>query len=82
MKRVTGIGGIFFKSDNPSSLFAWYEKHLGIQHAPDSPTNGTFSTFEWRDADEPETKGMPVWSVFPRDSGTRIELWEPPKQGL
>jgi len=29
MERVTGIGGIFFKSDNPSELYKWYEKHLG-----------------------------------------------------
>ena len=30
MKRVTGIGGIFFKAKNPKELAAWYEKHLGI----------------------------------------------------
>ncbi len=31
MKRVTGIGGIFFKSESPPQLYDWYEKHLGIQ---------------------------------------------------
>ena len=31
MKRVTGIGGIFFKSENPDQLYAWYEKHLGLK---------------------------------------------------
>ena len=31
MKRVTGIGGIFFKSDHPEQLYAWYEKHLGLK---------------------------------------------------
>ena len=30
MKRVTGIGGIFFKAQDPKALAAWYEKHLGI----------------------------------------------------
>ena len=30
MKRVTGIGGIFFKSQDPKALGAWYKKHLGI----------------------------------------------------
>lgn len=30
MKRVTGIGGVFFKSGDPKSLQAWYEKHLDI----------------------------------------------------
>jgi glyoxylase I family protein len=32
-ERVQGIGGLFFRSENPKSLTAWYEKHLGI----DSP---------------------------------------------
>ena len=30
MKRVTGIGGIFFKAKDPVALRAWYQKHLGI----------------------------------------------------
>jgi len=30
MKRVTGIGGIFFKARDPAALGAWYKKHLGI----------------------------------------------------
>jgi predicted enzyme related to lactoylglutathione lyase len=64
MKRVTGIGGIFFKSDDPKNLYAWYEKHLGIEASAD----GTGATFEWRDAQSPETKGMTVWSIFPRIS--------------
>lgn len=29
MKRVTGIGGIFFKSKDPKALCAWYKTHLG-----------------------------------------------------
>jgi len=31
MKRVTGIGGIFFKSEDPEKLYQWYENHLGIE---------------------------------------------------
>ena len=31
MKRVTGIGGVFFKANDPKELAAWYEKHLGIE---------------------------------------------------
>lgn len=31
MKRVTGIGGVFFKSDDPEKLYAWYEENLGIK---------------------------------------------------
>ncbi len=30
MKRVIGVGGIFFKAKNPKELAAWYKKHLGI----------------------------------------------------
>lgn len=63
MKRVTGIGGIFFKSDNPDRLYQWYEKHLGIQPAPD----GTGAIFEWREKQAEQT-GMTVWSIFPHDT--------------
>ena len=31
MKRVTGIGGVFFKTENPEALKKWYGKHLGIE---------------------------------------------------
>jgi hypothetical protein len=34
MKRVTGIGGIFFKSQDPKQLYDWYQKHLGIEPEP------------------------------------------------
>lgn len=40
-KRVTGIGGIFFKSKNPATLKAWYNKHLGL----DTDQYGT--SFHW-----------------------------------
>lgn len=30
MKRVTGIGGIFFKSTDPKALGEWYKAHLGV----------------------------------------------------
>jgi len=58
MKRVTGIGGIFFKSDNPKKTRDWYKKHLGID-------NGKYGgTFEWRHASNPERKGYTAWSIF------------------
>ena len=64
MKRVTGIGGIFFKSESPEKLYQWYEKHLGITRAPD----GSGVVFEWRDAQESNKTGMTVWSIFPADT--------------
>src|SRR2546421_12434407 len=62
MKRVTGIGGIFFKADNTEKLYQWYEKHLGITRAPD----GSGAMFEWRDGPDLEQKGMTIWAIFPR----------------
>jgi predicted enzyme related to lactoylglutathione lyase len=59
MPRVRGIGGIFFKSENPEALYAWYEKHLGIVGRPDQG-----ASFPWRRADEPAQEEMTVWSIF------------------
>jgi len=64
VKRVTGIGGIFFKSEAPEELYDWYEKHLGIRRTPD----GSGAVFEWLEVEDSEKKGMTVWSVFPRDT--------------
>ena len=67
MKRVTGIGGVFFKSTNPAELYAWYEKHLGICREP----HGQGASFEWREAraadgSEPGPKAVTAWSIFPQ----------------
>ena len=34
MKRVTGLGGVFFKADDPEALYRWYEEHLGVTMTP------------------------------------------------
>ncbi len=60
MTRVRGIGGIFFKSQNPEALNAWYEKHLGITSRPNEG-----AMFAWRRADDPSKEQVTVWSVFP-----------------
>jgi predicted enzyme related to lactoylglutathione lyase len=60
MKKVTGIGGAFFKAKNPKELAAWYEKHLGI------PFDGNvYTSFKWKD-DGPD--GQTVFSIFGADS--------------
>ncbi len=56
MKKVTGIGGIFFKCQNPEATRAWYARHLGFQ------TDEYGATFEWRQADDPDKKGYTAWS--------------------
>ena len=58
VKRVTGIGGIFFKSENPSEMRDWYHKHLGLV------TNKYGSLFEFRLTDSPDEKGYLQWSPF------------------
>jgi predicted enzyme related to lactoylglutathione lyase len=62
MKKVTGLGGIFFKCDNPQQLNAWYAQHLGLI----TTTYGT--TFEWRQADNPSKTGTTTWCTFPQEA--------------
>ena len=62
MKRVTGIGGIFFKCKNPEQMKGWYNKHLGLVK------DEYGSVFEFRKSDEPEKKGYTVWSPFPNST--------------
>ena len=62
-KRVTGIGGIFFKSKDPDQIKEWYRKHLGF----DTDEYGT--CFEWRQAEDGKQKGFSQWSPI-KDSTT------------
>lgn len=63
MKRVTGIGGIFFKAKDPKALSAWYQKHLGL----DVQEWGG-ATFDWVTADNPTGTGTTAWNVFKEDT--------------
>lgn len=58
MKKVTGIGGIFFKCKDPNAMKEWYHKHLGLN------TNEYGATFEWRQAEDSTKKGSTSWSPF------------------
>ncbi|WP_201747893.1 VOC family protein [Chitinophaga vietnamensis] len=58
MKRVTGIGGIFFKCNDPEKVKQWYQTHLGFG----ADQYGT--KFEWRQAEDSTKKGYTVWSPF------------------
>ena len=60
MKRVTGIGGIFFKAQDPDTLRAWYQKHLGI----DVQEWGG-AAFRWTDEADNGAHGVTVWTIFP-----------------
>jgi predicted enzyme related to lactoylglutathione lyase len=63
MKRVTGIGGIFFKAKDAPALQAWYRRHLGIDV---QPWGGT--AFSWTDDSGKPVGGMTVWSIGALDS--------------
>ena len=58
MKRVTGIGGIFFKAKDAPALQAWYKRHLGI----DVQAWGG-AAFTWTDSDGKATGGTTIWAV-------------------
>ena len=70
MKRVTGIGGLFFKSKNPGKLQEWYGKHLGIKPLPHSPWGDGDSAplFEYRDKDDPARVCYAVFGLFEHDT--------------
>lgn len=58
MKKVTGIGGIFFKCKDPNKMKEWYKTHLGLN----SDQYG--AVFEWRQATDSTKKGFTQWSPF------------------
>lgn len=62
MKKVTGIGGIFFKCKDPNKVKSWYQKHLGLN------TDKWGTNFEWRHSDDPAIKGHTQWSPFTADT--------------
>ena len=62
MKKVTGIGGIFFKTKDPEKMKEWYNKNLGLA------TNEYGSVFEFPESDKPENKAYSVWSPFKDDT--------------
>ncbi len=58
MKKVTGIGGIFFKCKDPKKMKDWYQNHLGLV------TNQYGTVFEWRQGADTTKKGFTQWSPF------------------
>lgn len=57
--RIIGIGGIFFKSENPQQMKDWYGQNLGLSDS------GHGVMLPWREAENPDSEQMTVWSVFP-----------------
>ena len=70
MKKVTGIGGIFFKSADPGKMNEWYAKHLGI------PVGEYGTMFQSREMDNPDKVTQTVWNLFPEST----KYFEPSKK--
>ena len=58
MKKVTGIGGIFFKCKDPDKMKEWYKTHLDLDAGPYG------ANFEWLETADPAKKGSTAWNPF------------------
>jgi len=58
IKKVTGIGGIFFKCKDPKKMREWYQKNLGLN------TNNYGAVLEWYQGADSTKKGFTQWSPF------------------
>ena len=58
MKRVTGIGGIFFKCKDPIKIKEWYKTHLGLN------TDRYGVSFVWKEGNDPGKTESLQWSPF------------------
>jgi predicted enzyme related to lactoylglutathione lyase len=70
MKRVTGIGGVFFKSTDPKKTNDWYAKHLGVD------VSEWGANFEWREKESPDQIGSTAWTAFKQET----KYFEPSKK--
>jgi len=70
--RVTGIGGIFFESENPSQMREWYGNNLGLA------IDDYGSPFEFRNANNPNEINYLRWSVMEKES----DYFAPSKKGF
>ncbi|SDW18542.1 hypothetical protein SAMN05444358_101157 [Ruegeria halocynthiae] len=64
MQTVNGIGGVFFRAENPEALSAWYEKHLGVSH---------YNPVPWK-----QREGYTVFAPFAKDTdyfGSSDQQW-------
>lgn len=61
--RVTGLGGVFFQSNDPAASRSWYKKHLGI-----TVDDNYGASFVWKTHENPEKSASTVWSPFKKGS--------------
>lgn len=80
MGRVTGLGGVFFKAENPEKLYEWYAAHAEFSRGTlDSLLEKLRGEGVWIDPNRKDYHyGRFAWIMDPE--GNRIELWEPPRR--
>lgn len=64
MAKAVGLGGVFFKCDDPKAQMNWYSEHLGLE----IDEGGFCSSFFWRHHDNPDKEGYTVFGPFKRDT--------------
>ena len=60
--RITGVGGIFFKTEDPDKIKEWYKNNLGLN------TDQWGTNFEWYQGSDSSKKGFTQWSPFNEES--------------
>ncbi len=70
MRRVIGLGGVFFKCQDPGMMTEWYRTHLGIDAGKDG------AAFRWSDPEKPGSICSTVWSTF----SDNTKYFEPSKK--
>jgi predicted enzyme related to lactoylglutathione lyase len=68
MQRVTGIGGVFFRANDPAALGRWYQEHLGVDLPPSD-----YDQKPWF-----QEAGPTVFAAFPKDTeyfGNKHQSW-------
>ena len=68
--KVIGVGGIFFKSDNPEETKKWYQENLGL------PIDEWGTMFKSRDIDNPDQVNYLQWSPFDK----KTDYFDPSKK--
>ncbi len=61
--RVTGIGGFFFKAEDPAAMAQWYRRYLGV---PVEDWGGW--AFDWRSGEHAGRQNATIWSAFATDT--------------
>jgi len=78
MSLINGIGGVFLFTNNVKRLVEWYRDCLGmIPEGTDSECKSFYTTFEYRDIENPEIKRTIVWAIIP----TKQDIKDKPRTG-